>query len=163
MTTREFLSQYKKIRYSIENLEREIEELEARITSIKSTIGDGMPRGSASHNQTEILIATLVDKKREKEGRLIAAEELRLEIETVIDMVDDPIFSRLLKDRYIKGMNWISITIDLGLQNDDYVRGKLRRKAETAASAALVEFMQYGTQKFTKHGDNIISSRDTKK
>jgi hypothetical protein len=137
MTTREFLTQYKKLSYTVENLEREIEELEARVTSIRSTIGDGMPRGSAAKDQTEILIAALVDKKRDKAKKLRKAEKIRLDIENVIEMIQDPIYQRLLKDWYIRGMRWWEITTDLHMTSDDYVRGKLRWKAEQAAEEAL--------------------------
>ena len=68
MTAKEYLKQYRKIVYEIENLEREIEELEERITSVRSTIGDGMPQGTSTTSNLDRLIPALVDMKRRKEG-----------------------------------------------------------------------------------------------
>ena len=62
MTAKEYLKQYSLIKYQIENLDREIEELEEQITSVKSTIGDGMPKSSSTISNTERLVPLLVDK-----------------------------------------------------------------------------------------------------
>ena len=139
MKAKEYLKQYRKIVYEIENLEREIEELEERITSVPSTIGDGMPHGSGGRGTFDRLIPALVDLKREKESLMLKAEWKKMEIESTIDKVDDPIYSRLLRDKYIRRMQWLDITIDLHLRSCDYVRGKLHRKALEAVDAVLEE------------------------
>ena len=129
MRAKDYLKQYRKIIYEIENLEEEIEELEERITSVRSTIGDGMPHSSSTTSVSDRLIPDLVDKKRRKEYLKATAEWRRIKIETNIDRVGDPIYCRLLRDKYIRFMPWYDITDHLGLRSVDYVRGKLHRKA----------------------------------
>ena len=139
MKAKDYLKQYRKIVYEIENLEREIEELEERITSVRSTIGDGMPHGTNTSSNLDRLIPALVDMKRRKEALKVTAEWRRVQIEAAIDRIDDPIYCRLLRDKYIRMMQWLEITEDLGLRSTDYVRGKLHRKALEAAAATFGE------------------------
>ena len=139
MKAKDYLKQYRKIVYEIENLEREIEELEERITSVRSTIGDGMPHGTNTSSNLDRLIPALVDMKRRKEALKVTAEWRRVQIEAAIDRIDDPIYCRLLRDKYIRMMQWLDITDDLGLRSTDYVRGKLHRTALEAAAATFGE------------------------
>ena len=139
MTAKEYLKQYRKIVYEIENLEREIEELEERITSVRSTIGDGMPHGTSTTSNLDRLIPALVDMKRRKEALKVTSEWRRVQIEAAIDRIGDPIYCRLLRDKYIRLMSWLDITADLDLRSVDYTRGKLHRKALEAAEATFAE------------------------
>lgn len=137
MTAKEYLKQYKLIMYMIENLNREIEELEEQITSVRSTLGDGMPKSSSTTSNTERLVPLLVDKKRRKEELKIEAEWRRLHIEDVIDLVADPIYNRLLRDRYIRLYKWEDIAEDLNYNAVQYVRQGLHNKALDAVEDAI--------------------------
>lgn len=137
MTAKEYLKQYKLIMYQIENLEREIEELEEQITSVKSTLGDGMPKSTSTTSNTERLVPLLVDKKRRKKELKIEAEWRKLHIEDVIDRVPDPIYSRLLWDRYIRLYTWEKITEDLDYNAVQYVRQALHNKALEAVDEII--------------------------
>ena len=139
MRAKEYLKQYRRIVYEIENLDREIEELEERITSVRSTIGDGMPHSPNPSSNLDRLIPALVDMKRRKEALKTTAEWRRLQIEGNIDRVGDPIYCRLLRDKYIRLMQWYDITQDLNLKSVEYVRGKLHRRALEAMDAAIGE------------------------
>ena len=137
MTAKEYLKQYSLIKYQIENLDREIEELEEQITSVKSTIGDGMPKSSSTISNTERLVPLLVDKKRRKKEMKIEAEWRRLHIEDVIDRVADPIYNRLLRDRYIRLYTWEKTAEDLEYNSVQYVMQALHYKALEAADAVI--------------------------
>lgn len=137
MTAKEYLQQYKLIMYQIENLEREIEELEEQITSVKSTLGDGMPKSPSTISNTERLVPLLVDKKRRKEEMKIEADWRKLHIEDVIDRVTDPIYNRLLRDRYIRLYTWEKITEDLEYNAVQYVRQALHNKALDAVDEVI--------------------------
>ena len=137
MTAKEYLKQYSLIMYQIENLGREIEELEEQITSVKSTIGDGLPKSQSTISNTERLVPLLVDKKRRKKEMMIEAEWRRLHIEDVIDRVTDPIYNRLLRDRYIRLYTWEKITEDLEYNAVQYVRQALHNKALEAVEDVI--------------------------
>lgn len=138
MTTKEYLKSYKNLLYKIEDLEREIEELEEQITSVSSLLGDGMPRGSGVSSKLDRLMPLLVDKKKHKEELKAEAIMKRLEIEEVIDEIkDEPISCRLLKDKYIRAMTWGETTEDLGYANESYVAGPLHKKALRLATEVM--------------------------
>lgn len=139
MTAKEYLQQYKLIMYQIENLEREIEELEEQITSVSSTLGDGMPKSPSTISNTERLVPLLVDKKKRKEELKITAEWRKLHIEDVIDRVDDAVYVRLLKDRYIRRYEWQAITEDLNMKSVQYVRQGLHNLALEAVDAIITK------------------------
>ena len=137
MTAKEYLKQYAVITYQIKNLDREIEELEEQITSVKSTIGDGMPKSQNTTSNTERLVPLLVDKKRRKKEMRIEAEWRRLHIEDVIDRVADPIYNRLLRDKYIRLYTWEQVTEDLEYNAVQYVRQALHNKALEAVDEII--------------------------
>lgn len=137
MTAKEYLSQYRKAQLDISNIEREIADLEDRITSLGSAIGEGMPR-SQNYIGTDALIAELVDLKREKSDKMLSAQWKAIEIETAIDKVEDPIYHRLLIDRYIHRMTWAEITEDMPGYNDEAnVRTRLHGRALLEAAEIL--------------------------
>ena len=138
MTTKEYLKSYKNLLIEIEDLERDIEELEEQITSISSLLGDGMPRGSGVSSKIDRLMPLLVDKKNHKKELKAEALMKKLEIEAVIDSIkDEPISRRLLKDKYIRMMTWEKTAEDLGYANDSYVAGPLHKKALRLAGEAI--------------------------
>ena len=61
---------------------------------------------------------------------LAKADSLRMleEVAHVIDSVPDPVQSRLLYDRYIAGMDWYKIALDIGYEAT-YTRGRLHGSA----------------------------------
>lgn len=134
---REYLEQYRDMVRMIRNLDSEIYELRSRLTSVKSTIGDGMPKAPSPERSAEKLHAILADKIREKESVRLQAEWKRLEVEEVIDAVTDPVYHRLLQDRYSNLLEWQDVTVNLRYKSCNYVRATLHRKALQAANEIL--------------------------
>ena len=143
MTVKEWLEQYKRIVAKIKALQRDIDKLTAAIGggSLKT---DVMPRSTGLSDQTGKIAAELADIKRKKEQLLLESWRRREEIEAVIMAVKDPIYITLLHDRYIELMSWDEITVDLGLSNDQYVRGKLHQKALREIRRIVVDSDQGG-------------------
>lgn len=137
MNIKEYLNQYRDMMRLISNLDAEITELSERLTSIKSTIGDGMPKAPSPSNSLERLHATLSDKIREKRSLRFQAEWKRLEVEEVIDAVSDPVYHRLLRDRYSNLLDWSDVTANLHYKSIPYVRGALHKQALKAAQEIL--------------------------
>lgn len=127
MTIKIFLKQYQKAMLEVDCLECEITELRDRLTSVPAGVGDGMPRGSRQ-DKTK-LYAIMADKVKEKTEKKEQAEEIMLSVLEVIDKVQDPIFRRLLFEKYIQNRTWEEITTDLRYKSEEYVRGELHGKA----------------------------------
>ena len=126
MTTKQYLSQYKRMMEECRCLDIEIEELWTQLTSTTSN-GDGMPKGSVQDRQTK-LHAIMADKVQVKRQKKKEAEELMADILETIDQVTDPIYRQLLFERYIQNRTWEDIAIDLSYV-EEYVRGELHGKA----------------------------------
>ena len=137
MNIKEYLNQYRDMMRLISNLDAEITELSERMTSVRSTIGDGMPKAPSPESSLERLHATLADKIREKKSLRFQAEWKRLEVEDVIDAVSDPVYHRLLRDRYSNLLDWSDVTANLHYKSIPYVRGALHKQALKAAQEIL--------------------------
>lgn len=137
MEIKDYLNQYRDMMRLISNLESEITELEHRLTSIRSTIGDGMPKAPSPERSLEKLHAVLADKIKEKQALLLQAEWKRVEVEEVIDAVKDPVYHRLLRDRYSNLLEWEKVTTNLNYNSCKYVRSGLHKKALMAAQSVL--------------------------
>lgn len=137
MDIKEYLNQYRNMVRLINNLDSEIRELSERLTSIKSTIGDGTPKAPSPDRSQEKLHAILADKIREKQSMRLQAEWKRVEVEEVIDAVTDPVYHRLLRDRYSNLLEWEDVTTNLHYRSCKYVRSGLHLKALQAAQEVL--------------------------
>ena len=137
MNIKEYLNQYRDMMRMIRNLDTEITELEERLTSVKSTIGDGMPKAPSPESSQEKLHTILADKIREKKSLRFQAEWKRVEVEEVIDAVTDPVYHRLLRDRYSNLLDWSDVTANLNNKSTPYVRGSLHKQALAAAQEIL--------------------------
>ena len=136
MRTKEYLLQYKMCVIRIKALERDIERLVAEIGGASLDTA-GMPHGTSIDDSTSRIAVRLADLKLERERWLHDAIEKRDEIERTILLVGDPVYVGLLHDRYVLLMDWGSISEDLHLYNDQYVRGKLHGRALEAVAAVL--------------------------
>ena len=137
MDIKDYLNQYRNMVRLADNLQSEIEQLENRLTSVKSTIGDGMPKAPSPGSSLEKLHAELADKIREKKAQLLQAEWKRVEVEELIDAVTDPVYHRLLRDRYSNLLEWEDVTTNLHYRSCKYVRSGLHKKALQAAQEVL--------------------------
>ena len=137
MNSKDYLNQYRDMMRLIGNLDAEITELSERLTSIKSTIGDGMPKAPSPESSLEKLHAILADKIREKKSMRFQAEWKRIEVEEVIDAVKDPVYHRLLQERYSNLKDWYEVTARMNYKSVPYVRGTLHKQALAAVQEIL--------------------------
>lgn len=128
MTTKEYLRQYRKYNEIVRQIDAEIKALEAEIDSINS-VGDGGGHGQNVSNRTERIALRLVEMKDRRTEAYWNAWAKREEIENVILMAPDPIYGKLLYDRYIMFMSWSEITDDLKYSDETHVRGRLHSRA----------------------------------
>ena len=99
MTVKEYLNQYKLMTERLRQIEAEIYAVEAEIDSVEANSEGG--HGSGKSNRTESVAIRLADIKARRETAYEQAWAKREEVENVILMTTDPIYGRLLYDRYI--------------------------------------------------------------
>ena len=128
MTTKEYLRQYRKYNEIVRQIDAEIKALEAEIDSINS-VGNGGGHGQNVSNRTEAIALRLVEMKDRRIDAYWEAMAKREEVENVILMAPDPIYGKLLYDRYILFMSWAEITDDLKYSDETHVRGRLHSRA----------------------------------
>lgn len=127
MTTKEYLKQYRIYNEKLRQLDKEIKALESEIDTVRAS--DDTGHGSSIANRTEVIAIRLADIKARRHEAYIRAWTKREEVENVILMSPDPIYGRLLYDRYILFMSWADITEDLHYEDDTHVRGRLHSRA----------------------------------
>lgn len=130
-SAKQYLIQYRLLISKIKAIERDIDRLVAEIGG-GSISSDGQPHGTGIDDQTGRIATRLADLKRERMMWLTESIEIRDEIDRTILQVGDPIYLKLLHDRYVLLMSWDAITEDLHMYNEQYVRGKLHSKALSA-------------------------------
>ena len=108
------LNKYTETKREIEIIEDKIEYLKEKKTSIKSMVITDMPRGSNSENdRLGILlgeIEELINIYNEKQIRLIKQQ---IKIEEAISILDDPIDRNIMRLRYLEGMKWEKICVEV--------------------------------------------------
>ena len=127
MTAKEYLDQYRKLTERIRQLNIEIMMLEAEYESV-SIDYSGMPHGSKIADKTAdmaVRMSSLLDKKIELRTDAINKRD---EIVDVISRVSDPLYSRLLYDRYILFMTWEKVAEDCD-KSDKWCRTYLHSSA----------------------------------
>jgi len=111
--TKEELKEYIETKREIKIIEEKIEFLESKKTSIKSMVIDDMPKPEPEHDRLgELLgeIEELIEQYNKKQLRLMKQQ---LEIEKCIDKLEDSIDRNIMRLRYLEGMKWEKICVEV--------------------------------------------------
>ena len=127
MTAKEYLEQYRRLTERIRQLDLDIITLEEEYDSV-SIDYSGMPHGSAIANRTAQLATRMSDMKAKKLRLKEEAVAQRNQVLVVISLVEDPLLSQLLYDRYILFMTWEEVAEDCD-KSDKWCRTVLHSKA----------------------------------
>ena len=114
MDTREkkdYLRRYKAADSEINDLLRQREAIMARLTRV-TTSYSGMPGGGGGDIMTDG-VAKLIEVEQEINDRIDALIALRREIEGCIRAVDSSAQRRVLRLRYIEGMTWERVALEM--------------------------------------------------
>lgn len=139
MNAKDYLTQYRKLKIKVELLNRDIERILSEIGGGSISLGIEKVQTSVRGDKVERLAIQLADLKTVREYYLAECIRKLNEIEWTIFKVEDPIYQKLLHDKYVSLMNWAEITEDLGLANEQYVRGKLHSKSLQVVEEILHE------------------------
>lgn len=100
-----YLKQYEEAEQIVQRLKAEYEAETDKIDSIRSSIGDGMPRGGAISKQVEIRAMKLAEKALEWKQAELDALQIRQEIVQTINKVPGS-WGQVLYERYINLKTW---------------------------------------------------------
>lgn len=107
------LKRYLPLKKEAEELRLQAEELEEDIKNLKAVVVDGMPKGGVVNDS----IGNMVAKVEELRNKYLDKYDMALcelyKIERFIDSLDDITERRLIRKRYIQGMRWEDICVDM--------------------------------------------------
>lgn len=117
----EVREQIKQKLHSYTNVRRECKDVDDQILKLRSSMEspriqalDGMPRGSGGGSDA---LAGLVDEMKQLEEKykvkLHRLHAAMAEVEELIDSLVDPCERRLMRYRYIAGMTWESVCVEM--------------------------------------------------
>jgi DNA-directed RNA polymerase specialized sigma subunit len=110
MTAKEYLQQYRnadrEINAKLDQIHR-LRELATKTTSILTP--DKVQ--TQSQNKTEIIVAKIVDLKREVDAEIDGLAKIKRRVENAINQVPDGKCRGVLKRRYINGKTWEQIAV----------------------------------------------------
>ena len=125
MTTQE-LKKYKDIKKIIKDLDDEINELKSKSTvDVVKASYDEFPYTQHTlkiYGNDDIslsAIQTLISKKNAKKAEL---EDLRIQIESFVDNIQDYQIRKILKLKYIEGKSWHTIATKMNMKGESSVR-----------------------------------------
>lgn len=133
MTPKEYLQQYMNLKNDIHSKQEQIRELEELASSVAPALnfsGSGAMSDKVGFNSAKI-----VDLICETNAELIRLINLRKEIISVIDLVENSTLRLLLVKRYIKGEYWEKIAVDM---NYSYVHIVHRLHPQALAAFAKI-------------------------
>nr|DAL51010.1 MAG TPA_asm: Protein of unknown function (DUF722) [Caudoviricetes sp.] len=108
---KDYLRRYKAADSEINDLLRQREAIMARLTRV-TTSYSGMPGGGGGDIMTDG-VAKLIEVEQEINDRIDALIALRREIEGCIRAVDSSAQRRVLRLRYIEGMTWERVALEM--------------------------------------------------
>lgn len=120
----------------IRQMDLDIERLEAEAEGL-SVNYEGMPRGTRISDRTGDLAVKIAAAKDERIRMKVEALEARNEVQAVIDAVTDPLFAKILYNRYILCMRWDAISDEVHY-DPVYTRTRLHSKALQDASQYII-------------------------
>lgn len=108
----DYLKQYKNLDNYINQLIEDADRLRTRAEKITPTL-TGLPQGGDGENQRELAICKLVDLNNEINEKVDEYVDLGREIRKVIDTVQDIRLRTILQLKYIDGLSWEKIAVEL--------------------------------------------------
>jgi len=112
LNKKEYLQQYKTLDNYINRKVEELEKWKALATKITPIYSD-MPHGSGSNDKIQSAVENIILLEIELDKSIDEFVNLKREIESKINAVDDGTLRLLLQYRYIDGKTWEQIAVDM--------------------------------------------------
>ncbi len=124
------LKKYISLKNEAEELRIQAERLEEDIRDLKAVVMDGMPKGGSVNDGIGNLVARVDKLRREYLHKYDLALCELYKIERCIESLEDETERRLMRKRYIQGMKWEDICVDLNYcwQHIHKIHARILRK-----------------------------------
>lgn len=106
MTAKEYLSQYRECMVRIKEISRHLQELR--------DIAEGLRDEAGQRVALDKAVSELVDAQEEAAAEIDRLSKLRADVLCTIDSVSSGTYRSLLYNRYILGMTWEQVAVDMG-------------------------------------------------
>ena len=116
-----YLLRYRTADDEINDMLREKERIMSRLTRMTSSIS-GMPHGGGESDKLTDGVGKLVELDAEIDSKVGGLVALRREIEGHIAALDSDAQRRLLTLRYINGMTWERVAVEMGYERRQICR-----------------------------------------
>lgn len=130
------------------NLLDTIDTISEDIASLKSAWPDGEPKGGGKSDPTSTKAIKLDEKLESYRAELKSVTwelwEKRRTIIQYINKIDDPKYSRLLYLRYVRGLDWSAVGLEIGISE---------RHAQRLEEPAIAEFVDVVNK---EHEDELL-------
>lgn len=116
-----YLQKYKIADRHIDDMLRQKDDMMTRLTKMTATL-TGMPRGGGGSDTMTAGVAKLIDLDNEIDRQVDALVDMRREIEGHINSISDDRYKRLLTLRYLDGMTWDRVGLEMGYERRQVTR-----------------------------------------
>ena len=106
MTAKEYLSQYRDCMTRIKEISRHLQELR--------DIAEGLRDEAGQRVALDKAVSELVDAQEEAAEEIDRLSKLRADVLGTIDSISSGTYRSLLYNRYILGMTWEQVAVDMG-------------------------------------------------
>jgi len=112
MTVKEYLQQYRNADREINAKLDQIRRLRELATKTTSTLNPDKVQ-SSQENKTEKIVIKIVDMTKEVDVEIDKLCHIRREVQASIKMIDEAAYRNVLELRYIQGLSWEQIAVNL--------------------------------------------------
>jgi len=116
VTTKEYLSQARRIDQRINSKLEQVKSLRSLAEKATSTLSDAPASGTRNISRMADIIAKMVDLQAEIDSDITALLELKQEIAAAIRRVDNQTYQTLLELRYLCFKPWEDIAAEMGYE-----------------------------------------------
>lgn len=113
---KDFLYGYRNIQNKIRSLREQMESIREVYSSAKAIEYSDMPKGGGKQKDISDYICQLEQLQEQIDCKVAVLEQRRLDIEQCVAELENGTESRLIRLRYIEGMNWKMICAELGYE-----------------------------------------------
>ena len=107
------LHNYNNVRWECKQVADRLAELETTATSPRVQALDGMPHGTGGGDAMTGIVAELVKLQEKYKDKLHQLNATLFEVEDMIDRLGDPVERRLMRCRYIDGLTWEEVCVEM--------------------------------------------------
>lgn len=118
--TESLREQIKRRLHAYVDLERERKQLAEQLTALETTATspriqalDGMPHGAGAGDAMTGIVSELVSLQEKYKNKLHQLNAAMVQVEELIDSLDDPVERLLMRYRYVTGLVWEEVCVEM--------------------------------------------------